>query len=86
MLVTNNNNSLIQTDIPDVLRGRVMGVYAMVMNGSYTIGELATGTFAQGFGAPATAIACAIIMFVFAVISWVYFPFIRKQGVKWLDS
>ena len=80
MLVTNNNNSLIQTDIPDVLRGRVMGVYAMVMNGSYTIGELATGTFAQGFGAPATAIACAIIMFVFAVISWVYFPFIRKQG------
>ena len=80
MLVTNNNNSLIQTEIPDILRGRVMGVYAMVMNGSYTIGELATGTFAQSYGAPATAIACALIMFVFAVISWVYFPFIRKQG------
>jgi MFS family permease len=80
MLMTNNNNSLIQTEVPDVLRGRVMGVYAMVMNGAYTIGELTTGAFAQRFGAPATAIACAVIMFIFGLISWVYFPYIRKHG------
>ena len=80
MLMTNNNNTLVQTEVPDALRGRVMGVYAMVMNGSYTIGELATGVFAQRFGAPATAIVCAVIMFVFAVIAWVYFPFIHQHG------
>jgi MFS family permease len=80
MLMTNNNNSLIQTEVPDALRGRVMGVYAMVMNGAYTIGELTTGAFAQRFGALATAIACAVIMFIFGVISWVYLPYIREHG------
>jgi len=80
MLVTNNNNSLIQTEVPDILRGRVMGVYAMVMNGAYTLGQLATGAFAQSSGAPATAVACAVIMFAFAVIAWIFFPFIRQHG------
>jgi len=80
MLVTNNNNSMIQSEVPDVLRGRVMGLYAMVMNGAYTLGQLATGAFAQSFGAPATAIACAVILFTFAVIAWIFFPFIRQYG------
>lgn len=80
MLVTNNNNSLIQTEVPDDLRGRVTGVYAMIMNGSYTMGALLTGAVAQSFGAPTTAIACAVILFVFAVISWAFFPFIRQHG------
>ena len=80
MLVTNNNNSLIQTEVPDILRGRVTGVYALAMNGAYTLGQLATGAFAQSFGAPATAVACAVIMFAFAVIAWIFFPFIRQHG------
>jgi predicted MFS family arabinose efflux permease len=79
MLITNNNNSMIQTEIPDALRGRVMGVYVLVMNGAYTIGELTTGAFAQRFGASATAIACAVILFTFGVISWVYFPYIHQH-------
>lgn len=80
MLVTNNNNSLIQSEVPDNLRGRVTGVYALIMNGSYTMGALLTGAVAQSHGAPATAMACAAIMFIFAVISWVFFPFIRQHG------
>ena len=80
MLVTNNNNSLIQTEVPDALRGRVTGVYAMVMNGAYPMGTLVTGAIAQSFGAPATAMVCAVIMFVFAVISWFFFPYIRQHG------
>jgi len=80
MLVTNNNNSLIQTEVPDDLRGRVTGVYALSMNGAYTIGTLATGAFAQSYGAPTTAMACAIIMFIFAVAAWMFFPFIRQHG------
>jgi len=80
MLMTNNNNSLIQTELPDNLRGRVTGIYAMVMNGAYPMGALLTGAVAQSFGAPATAMVCAVIMFVFAVISWVFFPYIRQHG------
>ena len=82
MLVTNNNNSLIQTEVPDDLRGRVTGVYAMIMNGSYTMGALLTGAVAQSFGAPTTAIAARVILFVFAVISSAFFPFIRKQDKR----
>ncbi len=33
MMVTNNSNALIQSQVPDNLRGRVMGVYALVLNG-----------------------------------------------------
>jgi predicted MFS family arabinose efflux permease len=80
MLMTNNNNSLIQTEVPDNLRGRVTGIYAMVMNGAYPMGALLTGAVAQSFGAPATAMVCAVIMFVFAAISWVFFPYIRQHG------
>ncbi len=80
MLVTNNNNSLIQTEVPDTLRGRVTGVYAMIMNGSYTMGALLTGVVGQSFGAPVTAMICAVIMLIFAVISWVFFPYIRQHG------
>jgi hypothetical protein len=31
------------------------------------------------FGASATAIACAVILFTFGVISWVYFPYIHQH-------
>ncbi len=80
MLVTNNNNSLIQSEVPDTLRGRVTGVYAMIMNGAYTMGALLTGAVAQSFGAPVTAMICAVIMLIFAVISWIFFPYIRQHG------
>jgi predicted MFS family arabinose efflux permease len=80
MLVTNNNNSLVQSEAPDELRGRVTGVYAMVMNGAYPIGTLLTGAIAQSYGAPATAIFCAVIMFIFAVTAWFFFPYIHQHG------
>lgn len=80
MLVTNNNNSLVQAEVPDNLRGRVTGVYAMVMNSAYSLGMLLTGAIAQRCGAPATALFCAVIMFLFALISWVFFPYIRQHG------
>jgi MFS family permease len=48
-------NTLVQTTVPDGLRGRVMSVYMMVFLGFYPIGSLIAGIVAERFGLPAGA-------------------------------
>jgi MFS family permease len=48
-------NTLVQTNVPDNLRGRVMSVYMMVFQGFFPIGSLIAGAVAEGFGIPAGA-------------------------------
>jgi MFS family permease len=43
-------NSTIQTQSPDHLRGRLMGIWALVLGGSMPIGSLWMGTVAQKVG------------------------------------
>ena len=45
-------NTLVQTTVPDGLRGRVMSVYMMVFQGFFPIGSLIAGAVAEGFGVP----------------------------------
>jgi len=52
-----SSNTLIQSMVPDVLRGRVMAVYAMMFVGLGPIGALIAGSLAQRIGAPLT-VAC----------------------------
>jgi MFS family permease len=44
-------NTVIQLNVPDVLRGRVMSVYTTVFAGSTPVGGLLTGAIASSFGA-----------------------------------
>ena len=48
-------NTLVQTTVPDGLRGRAMSVYMMVFLGFFPIGALIAGTVAERWGAPAGA-------------------------------
>lgn len=48
------SNTLIQSMIPNRLRGRVMSVYSMMFMGMAPIGALVAGALAAPFGAPAT--------------------------------
>ena len=48
-------NTLVQTTVPDALRGRVMSVYMMVFQGFFPIGALIAGAVAERFGVPAGA-------------------------------
>jgi MFS family permease len=80
MMVTNNCNTLIQSDVPDVLRGRVMGVYSLIFNGAIPIGALLAGAVAERIGAPLTAMICAGILLVYALVAWVFLPDIRRQA------
>ncbi len=49
-----SSNTLIQTMVPDELRGRVMAVYSMMFMGMAPFGALLSGAIAQHIGAPLT--------------------------------
>ncbi len=63
-------NTLIQSMVPDRLRGRVMSVYAMMFLGMTPFGSLLAGLLAHPLGAPATVavggMACVVAAVVFA--------------------
>ncbi|MGA2982663.1 MAG: MFS transporter [Terriglobia bacterium] len=49
-----SSNTLIQTMVPDALRGRVMSVYSMMFMGMAPFGALSAGVIAHRLGAPFT--------------------------------
>lgn len=64
-------NTLIQTIVPDDLRGRIMAVYSMMFIGMGPFGALLAGGVAHQFGAPITVMlggmACVIGAVIFGV-------------------
>jgi MFS family permease len=80
MMVTNNSQAIVQSLVPDALRGRVMGVYTLVFFGSMPIGSLLAGTIAQWIGEPVTIMVGATLLLVLALTAWVFLPDIRRQN------
>lgn len=66
-------NTLIQTMVPDNLRGRVMAVYSMMFMGMAPFGAMFAGLLTKMFGAPATVMfggtMCIIGALVFALFN-----------------
>ncbi|HEX6373645.1 MAG TPA: MFS transporter [Longimicrobium sp.] len=62
-------NALLQSRVPDRLRGRVMSVYVFMFIGMTPLGALQAGALARWFGAPAalTAGACALLL----ILAWI---------------
>jgi MFS family permease len=71
MIEMGSSNTLIQSMVPDELRGRVMSVYSMMVMGMAPIGSLLAGAAAGHIGAPWTVaiggIFCAIAAGLFAI-------------------
>ena len=71
MLQMASSNTLVQSMVPDALRGRVMAVYSMMFMGMAPIGALLAGAVAQRIGAPATVAlggaACVVGAVVFGL-------------------
>jgi MFS family permease len=67
-----NANTLIQTTVPDALRGRVMSVYTTIFAGSTPVGALFTGAIASGWGVVAAlAVGGALTAVVgVAALAW----------------
>ena len=49
VIAVNLTNAMIQTEVTDELRGRVMGIYVLVFFGLTPIGSLLAGVIAQRF-------------------------------------
>jgi MFS family permease len=79
MMIMNNSNAMMQSQIPDHLRGRVMSVYTLVFFGSMPLGSLFAGEFAQKFNEPLTVILGAAVLMGMAIASWIFLPGIRNQ-------
>ena len=75
-----SSNTLIQSMVPDRLRGRVMSVYSMVFIGMGPFGALLAGVLAQHFGAPITVCLGAIACIAGAVAFLYRIPGLREQA------
>jgi len=80
MMVTTNSQAVVQSLVPDSLRGRVMGVYTLVFFGSMPIGALLAGTLAGKIGEPLTVMAGAVLLMVLAIAAWIFLPDVRRQA------
>jgi len=79
MMIMNNSNAMMQSQVPDHLRGRVMSVYTLVFFGSMPLGALFAGTFAQKFNEPLTVMLGAAVLMALAIVAWLFLPHIRRQ-------
>jgi predicted MFS family arabinose efflux permease len=75
MAMINTTNALIQSHVPDNLRGRVMGVYALIFMGGTPIGAFISGELADAIGSPNTVILFTTVVLI---AGWVTF-FKRPQ-------
>jgi len=72
-MIINNalTNTLLQTLVPDALRGRVMGFYSFVFVGLAPLGALQAGVIAEHFGAPWAVAAGGIVTALsMAIAAW----------------
>ncbi len=77
ILIMNLANALVQTLVPDSLRGRVMSIYALTFFGLMPIGALWIGAVAQHLGAQGAIIIACLVSLGFAFLLWTVAPKLR---------
>ncbi len=74
------NNTLVQLQVDDQVRGRVLGIYGLTW-GLMPVGTLPAGAIADAFGAPAAMIALATTALVLIAIVAIRFPSLRRAAL-----
>lgn len=72
-----SSNTLIQSMVPDELRGRVMAVYTMMFMGMAPLGSLLAGALADRFGAPAAVAVGGVVCIAASIVFAVRLPSLR---------
>jgi MFS family permease len=82
--VTQNavSNTLVQSMVPDALRGRVMSIYSLMFFGPSPFGALMAGALAQRLGVSAAVAICAGITLAFAAGLFVLAPSFRRTQTE----
>jgi MFS family permease len=76
--IMNTNNAMVQSRVPDELRGRVMGIYSLMFMGGGPIGSLLVGEVASWTNEPTTALLCAGALLLYAAFIWLRRPEVRE--------
>ncbi len=75
-----SSNTLIQSMVPDKLRGRILAVYSMMFMGMAPFGSLSAGTVAHHIGAPWTVALGGAACIVGSVFFLMHLPSIRGEA------
>lgn len=75
----NLSNALVQTSVPDELRGRVMSIYTLTIFGLMPIGSLLHGQLAARAGEPATVALGGLVMLAVATLVYWRAPQLRRM-------
>jgi predicted MFS family arabinose efflux permease len=70
MLYFSTTNTLIQTNVSDEMRGRVMGIWALVFGGMMPIGGIESGLLSQAVGVPLAVAIGAMICAGAGLVTW----------------
>ena len=81
-----SSNTLIQSMVPDALRGRVMAVYSMMFMGMSPIGALVAGWIAERIGAPDTVVIGGAVCVVAAIVFNIRLPAMRGVARQLIDA
>jgi predicted MFS family arabinose efflux permease len=68
MIYLNTTNALVQEQVSNELRGRVMGLYTLVLFGGMPLGSLVTGSLAQWVSPPLAVIFSAVLLVMYALL------------------
>jgi MFS family permease len=79
LIQMSSSNTLIQTMVPDELRGRVMSVYSMMFMGMAPFGALLAGAFAKGLGAPLTVAIGGVVCIAGSLVFGSTWPAMRGE-------
>jgi MFS family permease len=79
-MILNNatSNALLQSLVPDRLRGRVMGVYVFMFLGMAPLGSLQAGILARTLGAPRALAVGATLLLLVVLTVWSRVPELRR--------
>ena len=80
MLEMSGSNTLIQSMVPDELRGRAMAMYTMMFMGMAPIGSLLSGALASAIGAPLTVALGGLGAIVGGILFVRRWPALRLQA------
>jgi MFS family permease len=70
LLYFSTTNTLIQTSVSDRMRGRVMGIWALVFGGMMPIGGLESGLLSHAVGVPWTIASGALVCAAAGLVTW----------------
>jgi MFS family permease len=78
MIVFNLANTLVQSHVPNELRGRVMSIYSLTFFGGMPLSALWAGALANWIGAPLAITVGAAVLLGCAGLFWLLAPQLRQ--------